>query len=300
MLSKINKKLKALVHKTPILLNFFLRRRFKVEIQLMKGKHKNENSHPSIIHFSLNKAATQHVKKVLNRCATKNGIVPVHINEYAFYTKHPYLTGLNAEQMRDYHHLFKPTGYLYSAFGGFVQGIPELQKYKVILMVRDPRDLVVSSYYSISYSHSTPPKSSSRYQIFSQRRQAAAQMTIDEYAISESQRFFTILSRYKTLLLDRYPHVYLTSYEEMTSDYKKWLKDLLNACDLNISDALFQTLITENQRLQPKKEDIHQHIRKGKPGDHKDKLNPETIAYLNEKFSSLFESFADVWNFNQN
>ncbi|RLD06314.1 MAG: hypothetical protein DRI56_08145 [Chloroflexota bacterium] len=298
MLTKINKFAKSLVHKTPFLLHLFLRRQFQVEMQLMDGAHKNENTHPSIIHFSLNKAATQHTKKVLRRCAIENGMTPAHLNEYAFYTKYPYLTGVDIEKMKKYQHVFKPQGYLYTAFGGIVQGIPDLEKYKVILMVRDPRDLVVSSYYSISYSHSTPPKTSSYYERFSQRRQAATKMTIDEYAISESERFYTILHRYKILLLDNYPHVYLTSYEKMTSDYQVWLKALLNACDLTVSDELFQLLIEENQRLQPKKEDIHKHIRKGKPGDYKDKLKPETIEYLNKKFAPIFEAFAEVWDLN--
>jgi len=296
MLAKINKYSKSLVHKVPLLLHLFLLRRFHVELQLIKGAHKNGNTHPSIIHFSLNKAATQHTKNVLRRCAVENGMVPAHINEYAFYTKFPYLTSLTVEQMQNYQYLFKPSGYLYSAFGGIVQGIPELEKYKVILMVRDPRDLVVSSYYSISYSHSTPPKISSRYEKFTQRRQAATEMTIDEYAISESERFYTILNKYKTLLLDKYPHVYVTSYKEMTSDYQGWLKGLLDACDLTISNGLFQSLVEENERLRPTKEDIHKHIRKGKPGDYKEKLEPETIEYLNTKFSSIFDAFKDVWD----
>lgn len=298
MLVTLKKYAKSLVHKTPLFLHFFLQRRFKVEMQLMRGEHKNDNTHPSIIHFSLNKAATQHVKKVLRRCALENGMTPAHVNEYAFYTKYPYLTGANSKKMDNYQHVFKPIGYLYTAFGGMVQGILELEKYKVVLMVRDPRDLIVSSYYSISYSHSTPPKTSSRYEKFSQRRQAAKQMTIDEYAISESERFYTILHRYKTLLLDKYAHVYLTSYEEMTADYQSWLENLLAACQLTISNELFQALIKENQRLQPKKENIHKHIRKGKPGDHQNKLKPETIEYLNTKFESIFEAFSDVWDFN--
>jgi len=200
--------------------------------------------------------------------------------------------------MQNYQHLFKPKGYLYTAFGGIVQGIPELEKYKVILMVRDPRDLIVSSYYSISYSHSIPPETSRGYEKFMQRRAAATKKTIDEYAVSESERFYTILRKYKTLLLDKYSHVYLTSYEEMTSDYQGWLKALLDACDLTISDEFFQSLVEENKRLQPKKEDIHKHIRRGQPGDYKDKLKPETIAYLDAKFTPVFKDFNDVWDSN--
>ena len=220
MITKIKNIAKPIVLKTPFLINLFLRKRFKVELGLIAGKQKNNNTHPSIIHFSLNKAATQHTKKILRECIIENGMLPVHINEYAFYTKFPYLTGLGAEKMVNFNHIFKPRGYFYSAFGGFVRGISELEKYKVILMVRDPRDILVSWYYSIAFSHSIPPITSERHEEYIRKRKDAKEIKIDDHVISESDRVFNILSLYRTELLDKYPHVYLTSYEKMTSNYE--------------------------------------------------------------------------------
>ena len=296
MILKIKNYAKRCLLKSPFLIHLFLRRRFNDELKLIAGKHKNNNLHPSIIHFSLNKAATQYTKKILRECVVENGMVPVHINEYAFYTKFPYLTGLSTDKMEEFNHIFKPKGYFYSAFGGFVPGIPELGKYKVILMVRDPRDILVSWYYSIAFSHSIPPLTSSRHEEYIRKRKKAQEITIDEHVISESDRVLNILNRYQTELLDLYSHVYLTSYEKMTSNFEVWLKDLLDACELEISRQTFQKIIEDNKQLQPKEENIYKHIRKGKPGDYLDKLQPETIEYLNNKFSPIFEAYHDVLN----
>jgi len=296
MILKIKKYAKQLFLKSPFLIHLFLRRRFNVELKLIAGRHKNNSSHPSIIHFSLNKAATQYTKKILRGCVIENGMVPVHINEYAFYSKFPYLTGLKTDKMVEFSHIFKPDGYFYSAFGGFVPGISEMDKYKVILMVRDPRDILVSWYYSIAFSHSIPPITSNRHEEYIRKRENAQEITIDDHVISESDRVFNILKRYQTELLVLYPHVYLTSYEKMTSNFEGWLKGLLDACELEISSQTFQKLIEDNIRVQPKEENIYKHIRKGKPGDYLDKLQPATIEYLNNKFSPIFEIYHDVLN----
>ena len=80
---------------------------FPLRHPLIKGTHKNSNKHPSIIHFSFNKAATQYVKSILRRCAVENGMVPVGIHDYAFNADFPYLDHLSAKEMEKYMHIFK-------------------------------------------------------------------------------------------------------------------------------------------------------------------------------------------------
>lgn len=294
MLPKLKEKLKSLTFNNTVLFQFFLWKRFRTEQRMIKGLPVQADDHPSIIHFSLNKAATQHTKGLLSRIAKVNGIIPVHINEYAFFTEFPYLTSLSEREMTGYRDIFRPEGFLYSTFGGFVRGIDQLEKYKVILMIRDPRDVLVSWYYSLAFSHSIPPLTSNRHQEYLDNRKSVRDMTVDEHVLAESDRVFTILDTYRRELLESYPHVTLTSYEEMTSDYGTWLRKILRACDLQISDDFFQQLLDENRRLQPDKEDKHQHIRKGKPGDYQDKLQPETIGKLNQKFEPILQAYQEV------
>ena len=46
--------------------------------------------------------------------------------------------------MENYKHIFKSKGYLYRVFGGMVEGIEDLENYKIVLATRDPRDILVS------------------------------------------------------------------------------------------------------------------------------------------------------------
>jgi hypothetical protein len=264
---------------------------FSVELDLIKGRHHNRNKQPSIIHFSLNKAATQYTGKILKQCAVENRMVPVDVHGYAFNTNFPYLDHLTAEEMEKYQHIFKANGYLYSVFGGMIEGIPKLEKYNVVLMVRDFRDLLVSEYYSIAYSHIAPDIRGNKYELFVEQREKSGESAIDEYVVGESDRVYSTLQRYKTLLLDKYPNVYVTKYEEMINDFRGWLDKLLYNCELNIGHDFFTALLERNERIRPKGEDIHRHIRKGKPGEYKEKLKQETIEYLNAKFSPMLLTF---------
>jgi hypothetical protein len=268
-----------------------LQRKFRVEFDLIKGRHQNQNKHPSIIHFSLNKAATQYTGSILEQCAVENGMVPVSIHGYAFHTNFPYLDHLTEKEMEKYQHIFKPNGYLYSVFGGMIEGISELEKYKIVLMVRDFRDLLVSEYFSIAYSHEAPDKQKDKYELFVEQRTKARKSEIDEYAITESDRVNNTLQRYKTLLIDKYPNVYVTKYEEMINDFHGWLDKLLYNCELNISQELFEALSERNELMRPKDEDIHKHLRIGKSGEYKKKLKQETIEFLNAKFSPMLLTF---------
>jgi len=242
----------------------------------------------------LNKAATQYTKRIIRRCASQNGMIAVGIHDYAFHTDFPYLDHLSASEIQRYQHIFKPNGYLYSVFGGMIEGILELEKYIIVLMVRDPRDVLVSGYYSIAYSHKTPNQRSDKYEEFIESRKTAKELTIDEHVVAKSKSLYDNLHRYKTLLLDKYPNVYVTTYEDMISDFQGWLNNLLNNCYLKINNELLQLLVEENDLLQPKKEDIHKHIRKGKSGDYKEKLRLETIEYLNVKFSPILAKYGYV------
>jgi hypothetical protein len=269
-----------------------LQQRFKTELELVKGTHKNPNKHPSVIHFSFHKAGTQYVRSVLTRCAVENGMVPVGVHDYAFHTDFPRLHSLTADEMKKYEHIFKPRGYLYSAFGGgMVEGIVDLDLYKVIFVTRDPRDILVSHYYSMAYSHATPEGTGNKHERFIKNRAMARASTIDEWVLRRSDKLYDTCVRYQELLLKKSPHTYRTNYEQMVYDFSSWLRGLLNYCELNISADSFELLLQENARIRPQEENIYHHLRKGQVGDYRNKLKPETIHSLNEKFASVLEMF---------
>lgn len=265
------------------------RDKFHVEKALLAGCHKARSSQPSIIHFSLNKAATQTIKKLLIKCSLKNGLTPALMHDYAFQNSMPYLDQLDRRQMEAYRHIFKPEGYLYSVFGGMIEGIPDITKFKVVLVVRDPRDIMVSSYYSIAYSHAIP-EGEKKESLLSRRKEALAS-NLDEHVLRHSGKLLEVFKRYETNLFTEHPFTYVAKYEDMVNDYPKWLDELLYACGLNIPKYMRNNFIRKHETSRPCVENVRNHLRKGIPGEHREKLQLETIEKLNHIFEKQITRF---------
>jgi Sulfotransferase domain len=266
-------------------------RLFEVEMDLINGSHRNDNTHPSIIHFSFNKAATQYVKSILTKCALANGIVPVALHDYAFNSNFPFLDHLSASEIQKYIHVFRKTGYIYTVFGGMVEEIPDIDQYKILLAVRDPRDILVSSYYSQAYSHGEPSKSGDKYAYFMRSRNTARNSNIDQYVLAESNDICARYNKYNELLLEAGIQVHVVKYENMVYDFRSWLEEIIDYCELELENDLIESLITENNRIKPRGEDIYEHLRRGVPGDYKEKLHPETIAELDNRLYLMMKRF---------
>ncbi|MTI88133.1 MAG: sulfotransferase domain-containing protein [Balneolaceae bacterium] len=265
--------------------------RYKNTRQLIRGRHQTNCTHRSIMHFSFNKAATQYIKSILVRCSSEAGLTHIGLNEYAFHTSFPFMDHLAKEKLKDYQYIFKSSGYLYSVFGGMVAEVPGIEKCKVILVVRDPRDILVSGYYSMAYSHQIPLMESSKRKNFLDKRSYAQEFGIDKYVKRESDKLLENYLRYEKYLLDPYDHYHITRYEDMIDDFRQWLIDILSYCELDVDYILIDELVSAQHQKAPKDENKFKHRRRGKPGDYGNKLKPETIAFLNEKLEAMLVRF---------
>lgn len=270
----------------PALQRTWTRRRFATERALIEGRDPSGSDHPSILHFSLNKAATQHVRRLLTRCVAPTGLVPVHVNGYAFWSDLPYADQgpVVAPELAP---AFHPRGYLYSSFGGFVGGLADLDRYRKLLVVRDPRDILVSQFFSITTSHQTP--GAAKRDEFLRRRQHARDIGIDAYALERAPVVQAILRRYADELLP-VPGTLVATYEELVTDLGAWLRRTIAFLELEADDDLVATLVSEG-RPAPAREDTTAKRRQVTPGDHRRKLAPETVAALDEKLAPQLAAF---------
>lgn len=277
------------LHKSPLLHSAYVKARFRTEIKLLKGRHEARSRHPSIIHFSLNRAASQFTKTLLCRCAEQNGMTPVHLNEFARANDMPYLDHLTAEEMAPYGHLFKPEGYCYSAFGGFVPGIPEFERFRVVFVIRDPRDVLTSLYFSTAYSHGLPADRA-KGERFLANRQSVREMTVDDYVMREMGKYSARYRAYMRALEDK-PNVHIAKYEDMIADFPGWLDGILSFCSLTIGDEQRDKLIAAANGSRNPKENKSRHKRQVIPGDHRRKLKPETIDALNADLADILAQY---------
>lgn len=270
----------------PALQRTWARRRFSTERALLAGADPTSSDHPSILHLSLNKAATQHVRRLLVRCSAPAGLVPVHLNGYAFWSDLPYADH-GAVVDPALAPAFHPRGYLYSSFGGFVGGLDDLDRYRKLLVVRDPRDVLVSQFFSIAASHQTP--GAAKRAEFLQRRQHAREIGIDAFALERAPVVKATLRRYADELLP-VSGTLVTTYEELVTDLGAWLRRTLAFLDLPADEAVVAELVAASAPA-PRREDVTAKRRQVTPGDHRRKLAAETIAALDEQLADELAAF---------
>lgn len=277
------------LHKWPFVRSLAVAYLYPVEQKLVRGTHKPKSDHPSIIHFSLNKAATQYVRNILVACAAENALTPVQFNQFAWMTDIAFLDHMGPEQFDKYKHVFKPKGYCYTVFANYVKNIPEVDSYLKVLMVRDPRDILTSHYFSQAYSHPVPgdPEKAAAFQ---RARELVLQKTIDEFVLGFSERVGDSMNTYLRHLVDQ-PNLLVTRYEDMVADFPRWLDELLAFTSLRISEKTRANLIGSAVGPVPTAHRPDQKRRQVAPGDHRRKLKAETIATLNERFAAAIERF---------
>ncbi len=288
--SKIDHLINKTLLKNTYIKEFVFQKRWETELKLLKGEEVSKSDHKSIIHMSLNRSATQFVKSVLKRVCEQNGMVHVKWNEMAFSSEYPYLDHLDSVDR--YSEIFHPKGYLYSAFGGYPKNIPDFEQFKVLLMIRDPRDILVSRYYSKAISHGVPPQKSDKREEFLNERQLAKDTSIDRYVLERSDKLKESYDAYLNGLLKDHNNVYITKFEKMVSDFKNCFEDLMVYIEIDPNDDLRDSIFKEAISKRDKKEDPTAHNRKGKPGDYQEKLSDKTIQKLNQKFSKILSKFS--------
>jgi hypothetical protein len=164
---------------------------------------------------------------------------------------------------------------------------------RAFTMIRDPRDCLVSMYFSFLGSHPAPASfTPAQKKAWNAQKQKAREETpIDSYVLQKAPGYKSNLLaiiafsgqtntpriiRYEDFILDK-----LGLCQEITRFLCDSALDPIDVSSLNLEDiAKERDLIPENERP-------NQHVRKAIPGDHIDKLNPETINQLNTIFAEV-------------
>ncbi len=173
------------------------------------------------------------------------------------------------------------------------QSIPKPANYKAFFVVRDPRDIIVSWYFSALYSHKET-------QNISRIRNMLESMTLEEgllHGVRSLNRaggpFEALKSWSQAFELDN--QVALFKFEDLTgSEQRQAITKLLNHCDIEMSDRKINTVLRDLsfKRLSGRKqgaEDAKSHYRKGISGDWVNYFTPQVEAKFMSTTGSLLE-----------
>jgi len=183
--------------------------------------------------------------------------------------------------------IFLARGYGYYGFRYFPSYLKnfDLSKLKKILLVRDPRDILVSHYFSMKNSHAIPQGEMGNRLL--KQRQTIQDMDINEYVQNKAESFLRIFQSYINIEDDL---LKVFRYEDIVFDKNKWIQHILDFLDLDLPKTKIE-FIAKSHDIFPNKETPDSHIRKVTPGDYKEKLNDNSISILNEVFRDVLNRF---------
>ena len=213
------------------------------------------------------------------------------IAEHAFQQNLRFKDWTRAEELQE---VIKD-GIIYSGFRAlplFLANNELFSERKKILLVRDPRDAIVSQFFTVAYNHSIPKESSvnangAREELLNKREQVKNQ-PIDEYVVKNAIGMRNTLKAYLKFINS--PLTLVFRYEDVLLNKKPWVQEIAQFLNLECNEIILQKIL-DRVDIVPDKENPKNFIRKAVPGDHKNKLQPETIEQLNEIFAEVLTQF---------
>jgi len=234
--------------------------------------------------FSVHKSGSTMLGKMIKDVCKRRDIPAVSVPNFFF------SEGVSAQDWKDDQKL-APVFTRQILYYGFrflppVMREPEvdLRDSRFVLLVRDPRDALVSQYFSYgktSGSHALPKKNA---EAFIAAREALPERSIDEYVIHVSRQLRNKLVAYRNNL--NFDLGLIRRYEDVFFDKATFLGEVFDHFGVDVPKGVIATVAAKHD-IRPEKEDESQHIRKGTPGDYKEKLLPETIEALNDTFREI-------------
>lgn len=246
---------------------------------------------PSALVFAMPKSGSTLLDRIMRRLSRHVGLRYVSVMGTFFKLGVPD-KDMPAETSR----IFLPHGYCYGGFR-YLPGfdIPILGAARSVLLVRDPRDMLVSHYYSMRESHVEPGRSLKSTSLTLPQRETARSVDIDDYVKGPvAEHFRTCLTRYRTMLCASYD-VKLYRYEDVIYDKANWVADLANHFGWEIPRWRTDS-IARRFDIIPRHEETAEHIRQVHPGNYRKKLAPETVAWLNGFLREEMEYFGYATN----
>ena len=228
---------------------------------------------PSIIYFTVHKAASTYLKKVVETLASGKGIACVD------YPVLYHQTDFLAFEELDYN----PVGHAYGPFRWYMQ-LEDIDQYKLLLHLRDPRDTLVSQYFSFGQSHPIWNEFQAK------RKERIEKMTLEEYVVDAAPQVRERYADYAEHMAGR-PNVLFVKYEQMVDDFDGWLDAVAQHLDLADGNARAFRRIKRKRVEKVEKEDPRKHVRQITPGDHVRKLDTRTIDELNKIFGDVLRAF---------
>ena len=252
---------------------------FSIEKRLLNNRQVEASSLQSILFFTTYKCASSFAGEIINELTEDAGYKHVDFDSYFYHLE----KDTDGEYIKLFSkNAFRRSGFIYGPMRRY-QSIPDVNEYKTLLILRDPRDVLVSHYYSAKYSHEVGTAK------MLQKRRITQVQGIDEFVLERLEEFANIYEQYKLNILPLEGTIFVR-YEDMISNPKDFIIKLYKILKINIDSEHIEKIV-KNRMAMPKKEDKYSHRRSGKSGQYLEKLNSKTIKAINSRLANVIDAF---------
>lgn len=230
---------------------------------------------PSVFAFSLAKAGSTLLNNLLRVLAPQAGLVFFSLEDEMF------AAGVPAPlDWPEAARLFHPRGYCYGGFRAMPRhALPPLAECRAVLLLRDPRDMIVSQFHSFRASHVVPEGTGPDHPMRRARERALGQ-TLAQFAPGAAQRFARRFEGYLAQGFAQRPATALFRYEDVIFRKRDWAAELCAWFGWSLPADAIAAAADRFDELPPAAPDPARHIRQVHPGDHRREMTPQTIAQV--------------------
>ena len=249
--------------------------------------------------FSIYKSGSSLFFGILHEICTESTRLGLHNKKkYSSVSDDVFRRGLGEAPLKDvnfpdkYQINFKNPDILYCGFRwvpAFFRGEIESTA-RIMGLVRDPRDVLTSHYFSMLKSHVLPKGKSG--EAMEKNRKRLASISIDDYIYGQMNAGFWLERILRLTELTANSGSKFWRYEDVIFEKQKWLDEILSHLEISLPTESKESILLKRDIL-PSEEDINKHIRKVTPGDHKEKLKASTIESMNRHFAEVL----DFWKY---
>lgn len=163
---------------------------------------------------------------------------------------------------------------------------------KLIMLRRDPRDVAVSLYYSIRYSHTSKTRDP---EAFLDKRAALEQLDVVEGVLQHTSK--TAISQFLATFrfLEKYPHTCLTTYEMLTTDFPSWRARVTEHMEWTPEQAGMIFSGMERSLEPPAKVDPNKHKRRVTPGNWREVFDDRVRAIFERRVGAELAEAGYTW-----
>jgi hypothetical protein len=236
--------------------------------------------------FSFMKSGSVLVNNVVREILKDRGIPTFDIPSHLFEV------GIDFDSfLCDLDQAFPEHGYCFSGFRHIPRsffGSNALKRARMVVVTRDPRDILVSAYFSIRLSHQYPNAATPQFRHMVELLQRSTELSIDDFCLDSAAFLNTELWYLQKVLDDK--DTMVLRYEDFIYDKIVIGRSLRDWCGIDIPDERLKEIIRPHDIL-PDVEQPLSHLRQGHPGDYRRKLRPATVIELNTTLKSFMKTF---------